>query len=81
MTMISYAVPKGVVLTNYVDDNIASQPKDFNLMYVRQELHMKVMALFGADKPSPQPADNMTFNEALEILLNNVDKESLVNAN
>lgn len=71
---ITLEVPSNTLVVHYDDTpRTRQEARDFNLMFVRADLHHRLMALFGADKPSPQPADNMTFNDMLSDLLDHAE--------
>lgn len=47
--------------------------REFTTMYVRDELYQRAMTLFGYGQPGEQASDNMTFNDALAVILERVE--------
>lgn len=74
----SIEVPAHIVVTTYPEsDDPEHNPHDYTLMYVKADLQYRITCMFGGDKPSPQPADNLSFNEMLEMALEAVHSETL----
>lgn len=62
-------MPKRTVAKIYADEVTTENVDNFDVMFIRDDLHQRITSLFGGDKPSPQPYDNLTFNECLAQLL------------
>ena len=58
-----------IVITRYAGEVTEENAEDFLDLLVKSDLHRRVLNLFGADQPGEQLSDNLTFNEALEYLL------------